>query len=300
MSSRMAENRTRICQVPETQKLVLSALFNRFTDSESTNDLISLRSEIDRVLNFCLNKPGKDQPPQREPISSSTQHPVVLTTVSRPSAPANATPTSREKNIIIHGLVPSHSPDDITNENLEEDIRLFFRNKLNINIEPRSVKLLGKSERKPFRIQLWSANDKRAIFRNCYKLKSTNPYVTIVDDFSYQERWRRKVLYSAMNTAKTDGHQVRIKKDSLYIDGVLAFTLPPYPEPAVLIKHTSCSSSQPEPAVNTSVAQAESSSNTDPTSPSARVSRFSSLRSLWSYSKKRRAPLPPSIAQLVH
>jgi hypothetical protein len=277
-------------QVTQPHQLILVGLFDKFKLTSTTAALIKLRSEIDKVLNSCLNHPASRQPPAPSEITCAASFPLL----DDPSSP------SRKNNIIIHGLTTSSSPDTTSIQALAEDIRQFFRDKLQVDIIPHSVKMLGRAERKPIRVCLKSNRDKRIVFRNCYKLKLNSPYVRIVDDYSYQERWRRKTLYEAMQAAKDRGHQVKIKMDDLYIDGVLTFSLPAFPAPAILMKHQPPSNIT-TPAISTALPSPESTliAVDEGASASAAISsssRFSSFRSLMSsFSKKRRAPQPPLI-----
>lgn len=122
----------------------------------------------------------------------------------------------RENNIVIHGLNFFWK----TKADAEVKVQNIIQNTLNVSAEIVEIIPLGNKCLKddvPILIKLDSLETKKAIYRNCYKLKGTK--FTLVDDLTLEQRKNRSLLMPTLKQLKADGEKVYFRGDLLYVNG---------------------------------------------------------------------------------
>lgn len=240
-------------EIPQQFQHQLRLLFAEFDKSPNADQLIKVRSAVDRVLNQALNplaskKPSDVTTPVNARRAERSSRKRRRRRHRRPRQPHSKgqgeTPRHqqhsrshqsqgaggrtnrrrnqrRQDNIVIHGLI--HSDEVPTNAAVKELVSDFFDSKLNIDVDFKSVHAMGRNFQKPVRVVLRSpAQAKKVIRANLPKLKAFGGGYAyrVTDDLTFEERLQLRPLHSQLNQAKLNGHRVRLDRNFLYIDGI--------------------------------------------------------------------------------
>ncbi|KAH8036004.1 hypothetical protein HPB51_016308 [Rhipicephalus microplus] len=125
----------------------------------------------------------------------------------------------RKNNLIIHGL--HETPSETTNHLLESVLDLLSV-KLGVNCDDiercHRLGAVRRDKPRPVIIKLMDFRSKIAIMSNARKLKGTKVYIN--EDYSARVRLARKMLWQNSQNMRKNARKVKLKHDTLTIDGV--------------------------------------------------------------------------------
>lgn len=121
-----------------------------------------------------------------------------------------------ETTIVIHNLVTAESNWEEEKHNI---INGFFKHKLDVAVTPINIfKMCKKTSKGPIGVLLKNKHEKMEIYRNCYKLKTTN--IRIQDYLTKEEMEERKIFYTILKEEKLKGKKISFKGTTLYVDNI--------------------------------------------------------------------------------
>jgi hypothetical protein len=174
------------------------------------NQLLRLRSEVDRIINKLFNEgnnpvanPAEAFIPKKCKLKQTTQ-------VCRKST--QATTKSTQNNVILHGF---QNYNYNNKGSLETQAQEFLKTKLNLEISHFDVQPLGK-QNNSILVKLSSIRDKFRIFKNCNKLRKEEG-VFISEDLTKADRIKRKQQLGDLIRAKQQGKKAYFRGATLII-----------------------------------------------------------------------------------
>ena len=122
----------------------------------------------------------------------------------------------KKNNLIIHGI-PKTAVGNT--ENSMVIATEFLTTKLQLNIQLKEARRLGKSDNAPLLICLQEERDKYTIFKNCNKLKNSG--ISVKEDLSKTTRLERRRQLETFKELRAAGNKVYFRGPNLIVNGKL-------------------------------------------------------------------------------
>lgn len=117
----------------------------------------------------------------------------------------------RKNNIVINGLIGE-------DKNMSQEVEELMRSKLEVELETKWIRIVGRQGNKIVIVGLRSWEDKLAIMRNKHKLRNSNVFIN--DDLSKGDRERQGRIREAAREQIRQGRDVKVGYNRIRIDGV--------------------------------------------------------------------------------
>jgi len=192
-------------------KEVIDTIRNHFKSLENTNSdklfLTSTKSEFDKLINSLIN-------PQK--IISKELKPIV----PQHKIKKNKTGFIPREKIIIYGIPNACT---LSQDRVEDSVKSFFREKLELDIIPKAASLISKKENSPIVVTLSNPGlQKTEIFNSCKKLQkfhNQGEKFSVQEFLNKKELKNRKLLMPIYKQLKQDkSNQVYFRFGKLYLN----------------------------------------------------------------------------------